>query len=73
MEENLKKATKYMRPRAHHWSHISEERETFHPALKADKTLAKQGMTERLDMEEPSAKRHAGHGLAFSRDFWPRG
>lgn len=69
MEENLKKATKYMCSRAH----ISEEREAFHPALKADKTLAKQGMTERLDMEEPSAKRHAGHGLAFSRDFWPRG
>lgn len=32
--------------------HIPEERAAFHPALKADKPLAKQGKMRRLDMEE---------------------
>lgn len=44
-----------MRARAHHWPHIPEEKEAFQPALKADKTLAKQGMTE------------FGHGGALSK------
>lgn len=55
----------YMCARVYCWPHIPEEREDFHPALQADKSLAKEGMTERLPMGDPSVKRHAVLRLCF--------